>query len=204
MKIRLGEYDFEIKYLEGKQNHVADALSRIKINEVYNGSNKATAHSAEEDNENVITIPEKPINHFARQVEMIRSNTEGEESEIYFKKVKIKIMFNELNIEKAKQILIIHFCTKSSALFVEHDSDFEIIQEACKQAMNITTKNVRAVIKLQDIKNYAEFKEIIVSNHEKLLHPGIEKMVRLFKETYYYPEYHNLIQNLINECNVCN
>jgi len=46
-------------------------LSKIKINEVYYGTNKATAHSAEEDNENLITITEKPINHFARQVEMI-------------------------------------------------------------------------------------------------------------------------------------
>jgi len=55
--------------------------------------------------------------------------------------------------------------------------------------MNSTTKIVRAVIKLQDIQTYAEFKEIIVSNHEKLWHPGIEKMVRLFKETYYYPDY---------------
>jgi len=54
-KIRLGEYDFEIKCLEGRQNHVVDALSRIKINEVYYGSNKATAHSAEDDNENLIT-----------------------------------------------------------------------------------------------------------------------------------------------------
>jgi len=40
--------------------------------------------------------------------------------------------------------------------------------------MNSTTKILRAVIKLQDIKTYAEFKEIIFSNHEKLLHPGIE------------------------------
>jgi len=115
-KIRLGDNDFEMKYLEGRQNHVADAFSRIKINEVYYGSNKATAHSAEEDNENLITITEKPINHFARQVEIIRSNTKGEESENYFKKVKIKIMFHELNIEKAKPILIKHFCTKSSAV----------------------------------------------------------------------------------------
>jgi len=29
-------------------------------------------------------------------------------------------------------------------------------------------------------------------------------MVRLFEETYYYPDYQNLIQNLINECIVCN
>jgi len=70
-KIRLGDYDIEKKYLEERQNHVADALSKIKINEVYYGTNKATAHSAEEDNENLITITEKPINHFARQVEMI-------------------------------------------------------------------------------------------------------------------------------------
>jgi len=81
---------------------------------------------------------------------MIRSNTEGEQSENYFKKVKIKIMFYELNIEKAKQILIKHFCTRSSALYIEHDSDFEIIQQAFKQVMNSTTKIVRAVIKLQD------------------------------------------------------
>jgi len=30
-KIRLGEYDFEIKYLEGRQNYVANAFSRNKI-----------------------------------------------------------------------------------------------------------------------------------------------------------------------------
>jgi len=47
---------------------------------------------------------------------MIRSNTEGEESENYCKKVKIKIMFNELNTEKGKQILIKHFSIKSSDL----------------------------------------------------------------------------------------
>jgi len=47
-KIRLCEYDFEIKYLEEGQNHVPDTLSRTKINEVFYGSNKATAHSAED------------------------------------------------------------------------------------------------------------------------------------------------------------
>jgi len=65
-------------------------------------------------------------------------------------------------------MLIKHFCTKSSALYIEHDSDFEIIQQAFKKVMNSTTK--------------IEFKEFIVSNHEKLLHPaGIEK-IKLFKE----------------------
>jgi len=28
-KIKLREFDYEIKYIKGKENHVADALSRI-------------------------------------------------------------------------------------------------------------------------------------------------------------------------------
>jgi len=80
---------------------------------------------------------------------MIRSNTEGEESANYFKIVKIKIMFHELNIEKAKQILIKHFCTNSSALYTEHDSDFEIIPQVMTKKLSLnlmklllaTTKN---------------------------------------------------------------
>jgi len=35
-----------------------------------------------------------------------------------------------------------------------------------------------------------------------LLHPGIEKTIRLFKETHYFPDYHKLIQNIINVCNL--
>jgi len=29
-------------------------------------------------------------------------------------------------------------------------------------------------------------------------------MIRLFKETYYFPDYHKLIQNIINDCKACN
>jgi len=32
-KIKLNEYDYQIKYLSGKENYVADALSRTKIEE---------------------------------------------------------------------------------------------------------------------------------------------------------------------------
>lgn len=33
MRLDLEEYDFTVEYLKGKQNQVADALSRITINE---------------------------------------------------------------------------------------------------------------------------------------------------------------------------
>jgi len=31
MRLDLEEYDFTVKYLKGKDNHIADALSQIKI-----------------------------------------------------------------------------------------------------------------------------------------------------------------------------
>jgi len=43
-----------------------------------------------------------------------------------------------------------------------------------------------------------EFKEIILQSHEKLLHPGIQKMTKLFKESHYFPNCQSLIQNIIN------
>jgi len=36
-KIKLNEYDYNIQYLPGNENHVADALSRVQIQENFLG-----------------------------------------------------------------------------------------------------------------------------------------------------------------------
>lgn len=63
---------------------------------------------------------------------------------------------------------------------------------------------MKTSVKLTDIQTYAQFKEYILTTHKELLHPGIEKLIILFKENYYYPDYQKLIQNIINECEICN
>lgn len=65
-KIRLSEYYFDIKYIKGKENQVADALSRITIEQTFFG--EATQHSAEEDSSDLIGSSEKPINCFKTQI----------------------------------------------------------------------------------------------------------------------------------------
>lgn len=86
-KLMLNEYDFDITYIKGKENSVADALSRLNTQEfdccvLYNNdrdsndeeevedarTTDATVHSAEDDAIDYIFITERPINMYKNQV----------------------------------------------------------------------------------------------------------------------------------------
>jgi len=106
----------------------------------------------------------------------------------------------------AKDIIKEYFCTKKSVIYFPDEIDFQIFQNAYIQIMSPDsfTKTMKTSRKLIDIQTYAQFKEIILKTHKELLHPGIDKLTLQFKELYYYPNYQKLIQNIINECEICN
>lgn len=209
-KIRLNEYDYQIKYLPGKENNVADALSRIKIEENFLGedaiSTGATIHSAQEDSQYHIPITERPLNYFNRQIEFIKGDDNKVETNHYFHKLNIKISYKEMNNQYAKDMIKEYLCSKKSIVYFHNEIDFPIFQRAYLEIINPSniTKIMKTSLKLIDLQTFAEFKELILKTHKKLLHPGIEKTINWFKEKYYYPDYQKLIQNLINECEICN
>ena len=73
-RLYLEEFDFEMKYRPGKQNIVADSLSRIReeinINEVEaeTSSDGGSVHSADTDDSVFIPCTESPINTFSNQI----------------------------------------------------------------------------------------------------------------------------------------
>jgi len=209
-KIKLNEFDYHINYVPGKENHVADALSRIKLDENLLGetpnSTVATIHSAQEDNQNYISITEKPINYYNRQIEFIKNNINKVNLIKYFQKTKIQIFYKEMTNIYAKELIKEYLCIMKSVIFFHNEADFLIFQTAFIKI--ISPSNLTKVMKSTkiriDLKSYAEFKEFVVKTHKQLLHPGIEKLTLLFKEKYYYLDYQNLIQNIINECQICN
>jgi len=141
-KIKLNEYDYQIKYLPGKENYVADALFRTKIEETMYTDNSeenileetasnadATVHSAEGDNQNYISITERPFNYFSRQIELIKGNEDTTEVTHYFHKLKIKIIYREMRETSAKEIIKEYLYTKKIAVYFHNDSDFLTFQK---------------------------------------------------------------------------
>lgn len=81
-RLALSEFDYEICYRPGKQNQVADSLSRIRSNEHEININETsdneasdnetsedeTVHSADSDDSDIIKCTEKPLNEFSNQI----------------------------------------------------------------------------------------------------------------------------------------
>jgi len=80
-----------------------------------------------------------------------------------------------MTFEKVKQLLLDHFIHRNITIYIESDVDFEIIQRAHIYTYLFLLKNVAS---------YVEFEEIILQSHGKRLHPGIQKMTKLFKENH--------------------
>jgi len=106
----------------------------------------------------------------------------------------------------AKEFIKAYLCTKKSAVYFKHDSDFLTFQKAYVEIINANhlTNLVRCTTRLEDILTYTDFKETILKRLKELLHPGIEKTTKWLREKYYFPDYQKLIQNIVNECEICN
>lgn len=86
-RLLLSEFDYEIRYRSGKQNLVADSLSRVKpeLNLHENtSSDDMTVHSADTDDSEFIKCIELPLNAFRNQIILKIGPDEAEQYEEIF------------------------------------------------------------------------------------------------------------------------
>lgn len=208
--LKLQEYQFDIEYLKGKENKVADFLSRIPIEKerpeqsIDEISDSATIHSELEQQLDHFPIREAIVNIYRTQLILSHENKDecitihknriinvnltksDEELKDLFKKyiAKGKIgIYTELSYSeynRVQQILI--------ALF-SHDREIKF-EKATKRAKDILT-----VDELN--------KQIALYHTKESLHSGINEAYYQLKDKIYFPKLFEHIRKQINNCQRC-
>lgn len=226
--LKLGEYDFQIEYLKGKENKVADFLSRIKTTDenikednpdnmtqdysdlgiLFNieddqQSTLATIHSAPEELQNYIPIKEEIVNKYRTQ--LILTNNKTEEFKTYHGK---RIIFiAEHDFENLEEILTKYIKKGITGIYTElEDHKYNIVQEKIIEMFthDKSVKFIRCSFRAQNIETEVEaIKQISLYHVRESLHSGINETFNALKFKIYFPKLLELITVVISQCDLC-
>lgn len=227
--LKLGEYQFEIEYLKGKENKVADFLSRIEHTEegniepidTENFTNSysdlgvlfniedndevtmATNHSAHEELLDHIPIKEEIVNKYKTQI--ILTNNKTKEIEIVHKKRIIYIAEYDFGI--LHDIFRRYIKKGTTGIYSEiPDTKYNIVQEKLREMFSNDKqiKFFRCSFRALDIETETEaVKQISLYHVRESIHSGIQETYQAIKNKIYYPKLLEIIQIIINQCEVC-
>lgn len=193
------EHNAKIVYKPGKDNLVADALSRHVIYALDHESTAATIHS-EASLTNIIRRTETPINCYNNQIIIEESDDVSVRTFILFKNKKRHVIrFNDINsvIDNVKTLVnpstvnAIH-CELTVLAAIQHRL-VEIFPVA---------KFWHAPKFVQDITNNDEQKEIITTEHVRA-HRGAQNVVETVLLDYYFPRMGKIAQEIVSNCRIC-
>lgn len=215
-KIKLNEFDYDIEYVKGKDNKVADFLSRINakthqinLNEIEEDqrSDMATIHSGVEDLDDHIPIAQTIINKYITQIHLV--NEKNVEILIKYRRYRqIYISREDLEEEDYLNDVFRRLIKKGvTGIYSELDyPEFNKLQLKLIELFgnNKTIRFVKCSLRAKDIENEEEAVEIIEKFHKITNHRGINENYEELKNEYYYPKLRDIIHKFINNCEVCN
>lgn len=193
------EQNAKISYKPGKDNIVADALSRHTVNALDNISTAATGHS-EESLSYVIRRTDTPLNCYKNQIILEKSDALHKKTIILFQKKKRHIIgFSDPNqiLDILKEVIVdratnaIH-CDLHILALIQH----QLIERYPATKFWLAPKLV------VDITNKDEQKEILIAEHSRA-HRCAQNIADSVIKDYYFPKMGKLAAEVVNNCNIC-
>lgn len=209
-KLDLSEFDYEISYKPGKQNVVADALSRIRTEDEVNANTSSeddleTIHSADTSDDYFINCTERAINLFRTQLIFKIGNIDTDLHEEVFPKFNrytiVKPQYTETDLVHAFKN---YLNPKGVSCIKAPVSLLQLIQETYKNHFS-ANKIFKVFISeklLEDIRRDTEQDELIAKTHE-YGHRGIKENKKQILQKYFFPELDKKLKIFINSCDTC-
>lgn len=196
-RLKLSEFDYDIKYRKGTSNGNADALSRIIIN-----------HTELETP--LIKDTGCPINFYKRQIIIKKSNSGSLKlkNTKVFKNCRKTIYVKNLDCDTATLIIKNHFDPeKTNAILIEDEAFYNNFLTSLREYFNNNSgkfKIIRCRKLLRDVPDENELVKHIEEEHLKNNHRGINENFIKLKEEIYHPNLKERITKFINNCEICN
>lgn len=199
-KAILEEYNYELHYKPGKNNVVADTLSRIPMAV---NSMTMTQHSDDSSSHNLIPTVECPVNVFRNQLIIRVGNAEAYQLENPFKYYErhtiTKQNFNEIEIidtfRKYLKPDIINGLNVSENIMGKIQDIFPL---------HFSTYKIRFTqLLVRDIEKESEQDQIIISIHNRAHRGAVENRLQIL-EKFYFPKISKKLRTYIKMCHVCN
>ncbi|GBP23651.1 Retrovirus-related Pol polyprotein from transposon 17.6 [Eumeta japonica] len=174
-RLRLQEYDYDIKHTKGRENKVADALSRIELQN--NESNAATVHSNNDDDETGIPIVDGFAHSRKNRIFLQESPTpkwKREKNDVYIK------------------IPLVNFDTEFSKNWKRKNVDKNSLK--LKRYTEILT----------EINDREQQLKLMKSAHENNdAHIGSTLMYETLKKQYYWKKLKDDVLKYVHDCSIC-
>lgn len=233
-RLKLEEYNYDIKYTKGSSNQ-ADFLSRIRVenyindlenqstcaennnpnqiddfNEFHEQDDSNTIHTNQGNIDNEIPFTEKVLNSAERQI-ILDSSKNITQPVITHSKVFNKHRYfinipNQIKEQKLQDLLKNYLLPniKNTMFFKNKSLEKMIILEIQK----IFNRKIKVEITskfVTDIENKEEQLQKIKYQHEgKASHRGINEVTLALKRKYYFPNLDKTVSEYVNNCETCN
>lgn len=200
-KTYLDEYNKELLYKPGKENVVADALSRApKRNQI--NSIASTQHSAQSSSQNLIPSIEVPINAFKNQIFIHKEHPPDYKFIIPFPTFHRHIIsqqtFSEVDLLKLLQKYLNP--TVINGIYTTEDimGQIQKLYPEHFQSLKIRFTQTKVI----DLNSEAEQDEKILQTHNRAHRNAQENKIQIAQK-YYFPKMKQKIATLIKQCQVC-
>jgi len=200
-KAYIDDHNAKIHYKPGKDNHVADALSRQNINALQSEppSDAATIHS-ELSLTYTVEATDQPVNCFRNQIVLEEARFRLKRSLVLFRsKTRHLINFADKStiLEMLKEVVnpdvvnAIH-CDLPTLASFQHDLIVHFPATQFRYCKNIVI----------DVTNRNEQLEIVTTEHNRA-HRAAQENTKQILRDYYFPKMSSLAKEVVANCKIC-